>query len=186
MNSLDVFFVVILGFFLFRGIFRGLVLEISSIAGLVAGFLVSNRYYSDLQPVAARIIPGQEWSQVAAYLGIFLTTMFAVAILSLFLKKILRMIMLGWLDRLGGGLMGFIKAGLICGLTLLILTVFLPRNHELILTSQISPYICAMSQNLSGFLPEELKIKFRKKADTARSFLEENREGLIRPKAGEL
>lgn len=186
MNSLDIFFVSIAGFFLFRGIFRGLILEISSIAGFLAGFLAANKFYGDLQPVAARIIPGQEWSQAAAYLFIFVTTMFAVSLFSLFLKKLLRMIMLGWLDRLGGGLLGFVKAGLICSLTLLMLTVFLPKNHELLTTSRISPHISAMSRNLSGFLPEELKDEFRAKADTARSFLRQNWEGLSRPESGAL
>ena len=185
MNSLDIFFVVVLGFFLFRGIFRGLILEISSIAGLIVGFFASNKFYSDLQPVVGRIIPSPEWSQIIAYLGIFMTTMFVVAMLSLFLKNFLRMIMLGWLDRLGGGVLGSVKAGLICVLTLLVLTIFLPRNHELIATSKISPYIHTFSQNLSGFLPEELKEKFREKGLTARSFLENNWEELVRPKKAE-
>ncbi len=186
MNTLDIFFVVVLGFFLFRGIFRGLILEISSIAGLVAGFLASNKFYPDLQPVVNRIVSSAEWSQVIAYLSIFITTMLVVAMLSRFLKKFLQMIMLGWMDRLGGGGLGFAKAGLICALTLLILTVFLPRDHELIATSRISPYVHNVSQNLSQYLPEELKQKFREKADTARSFLEENWEELIKPKKGDL
>ena len=185
MNGLDIFFVVVLGFFLFRGIYRGLILEMSSIAGLIAGFFASNRFYADVQPVVGRIIPSMEWSQIIAYLGVFLTTMLVVAMLSLFLKNFLRMIMLGWLDRLGGGGLGFVKAALICGLTLLILTIFLPRNHELITTSKISPYIHSMSQNLSGYLPDELKDKFREKARSARIFLKENWEELAGPKKDE-
>ncbi len=181
MNGLDIFFVVVLGFFLFRGVFRGLILEVSSIAGLVAGFMASNRFFHDLQPVVGRIIPSPEWSQIIAYLSIFITTMFVVAMLSLFLKKFMRMIMLGWLDRLGGGAMGFVKAGLISALTLLILTVFLPKDHDLIADSKISPYVLTMSQNLSRYLPQELKEKFWEKADTARFFLEENWHELVRP-----
>jgi membrane protein required for colicin V production len=103
MNGLDIFFVVVLGFFLFRGIFRGLILEVSSIAGLVAGFLASNKFYADLQPVVNRIISSPDWSQVVAYLGIFFTTILVIGMLSHLLKKFLQMIMLGWMDRLGGG-----------------------------------------------------------------------------------
>jgi membrane protein required for colicin V production len=186
MNGLDIFFVVVLGFFLFRGIFRGLILEVSSIAGLVAGFLASNKFYADLQPVVNRIISSPDWSQVVAYLGIFFTTILVIGMLSHLLKKLLQMIMLGWMDRLGGGVLGFVKAGLICVLTLLILTVFLPRDHELITTSRISPYVHNISQNLAGYLPEELKEKFRDKAETAKSFLEENWEEFVMPKKGEL
>lgn len=179
MNGLDIFFVVVLGFFLFRGVFRGLILEISSIVGLIAGFMVSNRYYMELQPVANRVISNPEWAQVAAYLGIFISVMFVVALFSVFLKKLLKLIMLGWLDRIGGGLLGLIKAGLICSLTLLVMTVFLPEEDELITTSKISPYVHTMSQNLARYLPEELKDKFMDKASNARSFWEDGWDELI-------
>ncbi len=181
MNSLDIFFVVIISLFLFRGIFRGLILEASSIAGLVAAFVASNKFYSDLQPVAARIVPSPEWSQALAYVAIFLTTMFAVAILSQLLKKIMRMIMLGWLDHLGGGVLGFIKAGIICGLSLLILTIFLPKDHDLIKASRIAPYMYTMTSSLSDFLPEELRESFTEKTQTARFFLEESLGEMVRP-----
>ena len=183
MNGLDIFFIVVLGFFLCRGIFRGLVLEVSSIAGLIAGFIAANRFYADLQPVINRIIPSPEWSQIIAYLGIFLTTIFLVAMLSLLLKSFLHKIMLGWLDRLGGGLLGFAKAVLICGLTLLIMTTFLPRDHELISNSRIAPHMHTLTQDLARYLPQELKDKFKDKADLARSFLEESWEEYIKPRA---
>ncbi|WP_028573908.1 CvpA family protein [Desulfonatronovibrio hydrogenovorans] len=181
MNGLDIFFVVVLGFFLFRGIFRGLILEVSSIVGLIAGFLAANRFYADLQPVAGRILPNPDWAQIAAYLGIFLTTMFIVGVFSLFLKNLLRMIMLGWLDRIGGGVLGFIKAGLICSLTLLVMTVFLPKDDELISTSKVAPYVHTLSQSLADYLPGDLKGKFLEKADTARLFWEESWEELTTP-----
>ncbi|RQD63906.1 MAG: CvpA family protein [Desulfonatronovibrio sp. MSAO_Bac4] len=172
MNSLDIFFVVVLGFFVFRGIFRGLILEISSIAGLIAGFMMANRYYMDLEPVASRVISTVEWAQVAAYLGIFITTMFVVAILSMALKRFLQMIMLGWLDRIGGGCLGLVKAGLVCTLTLMLLTIFLPKDDQLLASSDIAPYIQTLSKTLSEHLPEELKQKFRVKAQDAASILD--------------
>lgn len=182
MNGLDIFFVVVLGFFLFRGVFRGLILEISSIAGLIAGFMIANRYYMELQPVVSRVISSPEWAQVAAYLGIFLSVMFVVALFSVFLKKLLKLIMLGWLDRIGGGLLGLIKAGLICSLTLLVMTVFLPEDDELMNNSKIAPYVHTMSQNLARYLPGELKEKFMDKATNARSFWEDGWGELVGPK----
>ncbi|MFO7727236.1 MAG: CvpA family protein [Desulfonatronovibrio sp.] len=181
MNGLDIFFVVVLGFFLFRGIFRGLFLEVSSIAGLIAGFVAANRFYGNLQPAIGRIIPSEQWSQIVAYLGIFLTVLFLVAMLSLSLKKFFRKIMLGWVDRLGGGVLGFIKAGLICSLTLLVLTTFLPRDNKLIATSSLAPHVHSISQDLADFLPEELKQKFLDKADIARTYLEKRWEEFIQP-----
>ncbi|MFP4236161.1 MAG: hypothetical protein ACLFRQ_01430, partial [Desulfonatronovibrio sp.] len=82
--------------------------------------------------------------------------------------------------------LGFIKAALISSLTLLILTTFLPRNHKLVATSSLAPHVHSISQGLADYLPEELKQKFLNKADTARSFLEERWEELIRPQKEDL
>lgn len=186
MNGLDIFFVVVLGFFLFRGIFRGLILEISSIAGILAGFLAANRYYPQVQPVVENILKSPDWAQIAAYLLIFLTVMAAVAILALMLKKFMKLIMLGWLDRTGGAALGLIKAGILCSLALLLLTVFLPRDHRLLTTSRIAPYVRTLSQNMAVYLPEELKQKFRVKDMQAESLLEQGLHKMFNPGKDEL
>jgi len=185
MNALDIFFVVVLGFFLFRGIYRGLVLEIASIGGLVAGFLAANRFYMDVYPWVNEIINSETWSQIISYLSIFLGSMAAVALLAFFLRSLLRMIMLGWLDRLGGGLLGFIKAGLICSISLLLLTVFLPAEHDLVADSQIAPYFFELTESLAGYLPEDLKETFSDKAGKAAEMWEHGWQELFNQEAEE-
>ena len=43
MNILDILIAVIVGFCLVRGIFRGIIKELTSIVGVVAGFFASNQ-----------------------------------------------------------------------------------------------------------------------------------------------
>ncbi len=183
MNALDIFFVVALGFFLFRGIYRGLVLEVASIGGLIAGFLAANRFYMDVYPWVQEIINNETWAQIISYLSIFLVSMAAVALLAFFLRNLLRMLMLGWLDRLGGGLLGFIKAGLICCIALMLLTVFLPAEHSLVADSQIAPYIFELSESLAGYLPQELKEGFSDKAREAAGMWEHGWQELFNQEA---
>jgi len=163
MNALDILFVIVLGFFLFRGIYRGMILEIASIAGLVAGFITANLLYLQAYPWVQEIIGNEDWAQVVSYLGIFLLTMAVVAFMALMLRSLLRMIMLGWLDRLGGGVLGLIKAGLICTLALLLLTVFLPPDNEMVSGSRIAPFIMDLSKSLAEYLPRELREDFADK-----------------------
>lgn len=186
MNGLDIFFVVVLGFFLFRGIFRGLILEISSIAGILAGFLTANRYYPQVQPVVDSLLTSPDWAQIVAYLIIFFTVLAAVAILALMLKKFMKLIMLGWVDRLGGAALGLIKAGILCSLALLLLTVFLPRDHQLLTSSRIAPHVRTLSQNMAAYLPEELKQKFRVKDLQTESIWEKGLDKMFKPGRDEL
>lgn len=165
MNALDIFFVIVLGFFLFRGIYRGMILEIASIAGLVAGFVVANQFYMEVYPWVHEVITNQSWAQIVSYLGVFLVTLTGVALLAFLLRNLLRMILLGWLDRLGGGILGLAKAGLICVLTLLFLMVFLPQDSEIVAASEIAPYIMNISETLANYLPQELREEFGEKLE---------------------
>ncbi|WP_291322118.1 CvpA family protein [Desulfonatronospira sp.] len=185
MNALDIFFVIVLGFFLFRGVYRGLILEIASIAGLIAGFLAANRFYMDVYPWLYDILENQTWAQIISYLSIFLATMAVVALLAFFLRRLLRLVMLGWLDRLGGGLLGFVKAGLICSIALLLLTVFLPSEHSLIVESMIAPYLIALSDSLASYLPQDLKEGFSHKVREAADMWEHGLDKLFRNEAGQ-
>ncbi|MGA6927040.1 MAG: CvpA family protein, partial [Desulfosarcina sp.] len=54
MNPFDIVVVTILAYGLIRGIFRGLVREISSIVGVLGGFYAAYTYY----PQVARLIDG--------------------------------------------------------------------------------------------------------------------------------
>ncbi|MBT8763648.1 CvpA family protein [Desulfohalobiaceae bacterium Ax17] len=174
MNSLDIFFIIVLAFFLLRGIFRGLVQEISSVVGLLLGFFLANKYYSQILPYVTKIIPDKSWAQIASYLGIFLGVMALVVILSIGLKSLLRCAMLGWLDRIGGGGLGLIKASLICSITLLVLTSFLPTNTQFIHESKLAPYVHNVTKILGNFLPQELKEKFNDQDSSIQFFWKED------------
>ncbi|WP_457572279.1 CvpA family protein [Desulfovulcanus sp.] len=174
MNSLDIFFIIVLAFFLLRGIFRGLIQEISSIVGLFLGFFLANKYYSVALPYVTKIIPNNNWGQITSYMAIFFGTMALTLMLSIALKSLLKLAMLGWLDRIGGGSLGLIKACLICSITLLVLTSFLPTKTQFIHESKLAPYVHNVSKILGNFLPQGLKQKFEDQASSIQSLWQEN------------
>jgi membrane protein required for colicin V production len=174
MSFLDIFFVVVLGFFLIRGIFRGLIQEISSIVGLILGFFLANKYYSLALPYLEKFISNDNWAQIASYVAIFLGVMGLVFILSIILKKLVKVVVLDWLDKIGGGVLGLIKACLICSITLLVLTSFLPAKTEFIRNSRLAPYVHKVSMAMGNFLPQELKQKFEKQTKSIQSLWQEN------------
>jgi membrane protein required for colicin V production len=163
MNPLDIFFIAVVAFFFFRGIFRGLVQEISSIVGLILGFFLANTYYMDFIPSVQRLISNPDYAAIVSYLLIFFGTMFAVLLLSVALRSLLRLAMLGWVDRIGGGGLGLLKATLICSVTLLILTTFMPPDTGFIKQSKLAPYINQMNKSVVRLMPEDIKDRFMEK-----------------------
>ncbi|WP_462324509.1 CvpA family protein [Desulfoplanes sp.] len=166
MNILDIIFVIILGTLLLRGIFRGMVREIASILGLVLGFFLANTYHDQLLPMVQKFIETPGYARAVAYLAIFFGTMIAVFVVSTMLKQFLKMIMLGWLDRLGGGGLGFAKGLLLCSVILIVLTTFLSSKASLLTESKVAPYIGMVNESVAGFLPDDMRSEFRSKSSS--------------------
>lgn len=160
MNILDIIFSIILCFLGIRGIFRGLVKEAASVFGLVLGFFLANSYYGQLAPHLEFLFGRAGLASLAAYLGIFLGTMVAVSLIAALIRKLLRMIMLGWLDIIGGGALGLFKGALLCCVTVMALTAFLPPKAELLANSRLLPYVNEFGGLLSEALPQEMRDRF--------------------------
>jgi membrane protein required for colicin V production len=160
MNTLDIVFCVILGFLGLRGIFRGMVKEVASILGLLLGFVLANTYHAQLSPMLEDLLGGPGMANLVAYLGIFLGVVAAVFLLASLIRKIMKMIMLGWVDSIGGGALGLFKGALLCSIIVLALTAFLPSRSALLTESSIVPYVNTFNTMLSNALPKEMRDQF--------------------------
>lgn len=161
MNILDIVFCIIIALLAIRGVFRGLVRETASILGLVLGFVLANSFYAELSPRLEELLgcsPGL--ASLAAYLGIFLGVMAAIFLLASLVRKILKLIMLGWLDSLGGGALGAFKGALLCSIIVMALTTFLPSRAGILVNSRLLPYVNEFNDLLSDVLPQEMRDQF--------------------------
>ncbi|KUJ94984.1 MAG: rane protein required for colicin production [Desulfonauticus sp.] len=166
MNFLDIFFLVVISFFFLRGIYRGLVQEVSSLVALFLGFFLANRYWQKVLPLMEEIIPSETWAKICSYLAVLIGVMFIIFIISTILKHLLKMAFLGWLDRIGGAAIGLLKALVLCSIFLMILTSFLPARSEALQTSKLAPYVHRSSLFLAKLLPKELKDRFEENKKT--------------------
>lgn len=160
MNTLDIIFCVILGFLGIRGVFRGLVKEIASILGLILGFVLANSYHAQFSPFLEEYLGGPGLANLVAYLGIFLGIVAAVFLIASLIRKILKLIRLGWLDNIGGAVLGTFKGLLLCSIVVMALTAFLPAKSTILTTSQIVPHINIFNAFLANALPKEMRDQF--------------------------
>lgn len=118
MNGLDIFIIVLLVVAAFFGWRRGIIGTAFTLAGLVVGVFVAGQTYNGLSNVLDGFIQSEAWANVAAFATALVATIAASMVLSRLLKKILTLLMLGWVDNVAGMVLGLFMSSL--GLTAMI------------------------------------------------------------------
>ena len=144
MNPFDIIIIVILGYSLVRGIFRGLVKEVSSIVGVLGGFYASFTYYPKLAKLLSGLIRETAYLNILSFLIIFCSVLIIVGILGIIIKYLLNIAFLGWVDRIGGVGFGFIKGILIASVLFITLTAFLPKGSSFLKNSVLAPRVSGL------------------------------------------
>lgn len=160
MNALDIVIGLILAYALIRGIFRGLVEEISSIVGVFAGIYGAVFYYPRGAAFLSRWVAESAYANIISFLVIFGLIFIVIGVLGILIKYILNIASLGWLDRLCGVAFGGIKGVLISAVLLFTLTTFLPRGAALIKQSHLAPHVNVIAERLAKILPQDMRQKF--------------------------
>jgi membrane protein required for colicin V production len=163
MNPLDVVIIIILGYGLIRGIFRGMVKEISSIVGVFAGFYAAYSYYPLVSQIMEDWITNISFLNILSFMLIFCFIFFIISILGVIIKYLMHIASLGWMDRLLGASLGFGKAILIVSIILVALTAFLPKGAPIIKTSLFSPHFTIISEKLAQVISIDMKQAYTAK-----------------------
>lgn len=146
MNTLDLFLLAFIAIGFFVGLFRGFVREAIGIVGIFVAAFVANLAAPYTVPTFGRWIGNLPAAAVIIWIVVFILTMFALKRLAIVLERILRAAMLGWVNRLAGGLLGAMSAVLLAALLLAVVAMFgdqvadLPIAQEM-KTSRIVPYL---------------------------------------------
>lgn len=160
MNLLDYVLAAIAGYCLVRGVFRGLVKELSSIVGVMAGFYAAYRYYPQLAKYMARWVTHPAFVNILSFLTLFFLVFLAVSFAGVVIKYFMNIAFLGWIDRICGAIFGFAKGLLIVMVILLVLTTFLPKNAAMIKKSWVAHHMMRYSAFLRPVTPKKMKHNF--------------------------
>lgn len=166
MNSFDILVTIIVGFCLIRGIFRGLVKELSSILGVMTGYYVANSYYPQVAKFLSRWISVVDYSRLTGFLAVFIAVFLLISILGVIIKYLMSIAFLGWADRISGGVFGLIKGLLIASILVVVFTTFLPKNTSMIKDSVVAPYLSHVSTQLAKIVNKDMKLEFAEKIES--------------------
>jgi membrane protein required for colicin V production len=163
MNPFDIIIIVILGYCLVRGVFRGLVKEVSSIIGVLGGFYAAFTYYTMLGKLLSGLIKEPAYLNILSFLIIFCTVLIIVGILGIIIKYLLNIAFLGWVDRIGGVGFGLAKGVLIASVLFITLTAFLPKGSAFLKNSMLAPHVSWVSEKMVKVVSKEMKQDFMAK-----------------------
>ncbi len=124
MNWLDIIIIVVIAISTFLGLRAGIIKTVLSLAGLIVGVILAGRYYVTLSEQLA-FISQEDTARVVAFAIILIVVSIIFMVIARFLKWAVSAIMLGWVNRLGGAIFGFVLGAIFCGALLAICVKFL-------------------------------------------------------------
>jgi membrane protein required for colicin V production len=160
MNLLDYVIVIILGLCLVRGIFRGIIKELSSLVGALSGLYAAYAYYPLVAHPLTRWIADPAHANILACLLLFFGIFMLVGILGVIIKYVMNIAFLGWADRVCGAFLGGIKGVLLVSVLILVLTAFLPKNAEILSTSLSAQSFMRISATLAQAASKDIRTLF--------------------------
>jgi membrane protein required for colicin V production len=119
LNALDIAILIVLAALLLKGLWLGLVQELCGLLGLALGAVLASRYHASLAAALPEGTGIPPWLAGAAAGGLlFLATLALFILLGVLLSRLLKLILLGGLNRVLGGLFGLVEGALILSLAL--------------------------------------------------------------------
>ncbi len=126
-NTLDVILLVPLAWATFMGIKKGLVIELASLVALILGIYIAVHFsfitasllseYIDISP---GILP------IVSFIITFILIVLGVHLIGKITEKLVKMVALGFLNRIGGAIFSILKYAIFLSILILLMNKFMP------------------------------------------------------------
>lgn len=168
MNIFDYVIASIIIFCIVRGVFRGIIKEASSIIGVLAGLYAAYTYYPNVSRVIAVFEFSEKYLNILSFLLLFTVVLLMVGALGILIRFVLKIVFLAWVDRLFGGIFGFVRGFMIASVLVFVLTAFLSSGAAIIRESVFTPYVASVAGAMSHFAGQSLRSRFNANMNEAK------------------
>ncbi len=162
MSWLDIVILVIIAIATFLGLRIGIIKAALSLAGLIVGVILAGRYYIPFSQQLS-FIPQASIAKIVAFAIILIGVMIIAIVLAMLLKWAASVMMLGWVNRLGGAVFGLVLGAIFCGALLVMWVKFIGIDGA-IAESTLAPILLDRFPVVLALLPSEF--------DAVRSFFQ--------------
>jgi membrane protein required for colicin V production len=109
---LDIVILILIAVPTFIGLRVGIVKTLFIVVGGIVGIVLAGRFADDLGAVFSK--SGEAWANVVAFAVILLVVLLIASVAAKLVKWALSAVLLGWVNRLGGAVLGFILGAFFC------------------------------------------------------------------------
>lgn len=165
MSNLDIGLAVILIFFTYQGLMKGLIRSIGRIFGLIIGAYVASNYYLLVFEWSRDWVTGYEIAgKIGAFIILFIAATQLTQLIFFIIEKIFNLLAIipgsKYINNVLGGLLGLIEGSLFLGLIIFVVSRYAVINDllsDLLVTSIIVPWLLKIVNIILPVLPESLK-----------------------------
>ncbi|MFL2640250.1 MAG: CvpA family protein [Dehalococcoidia bacterium] len=119
----DYLIIVLVGIPMVLGLKIGLVRVTANIFGIIGGIFLALRFSDQFIGPIDTFINDQQISAAISFFSVIVFTIFASWAAASFLKKVLSLLLLGWVDRVGGALFGAVLGSFIVGTIIFVMEI---------------------------------------------------------------
>jgi membrane protein required for colicin V production len=161
MNIVDIILLICFVPAVVQGFRKGFISQVIAIVSIIFGAWVSFRFTSETSVWLGQYIQGSEQMlKVVSFALIFITVIVGLALLGKLLEGAVKLVMLGWLNRLLGVVFSLLKAGLIVGLAIMLFcslnNTFGLVSEEVLCESVLFPPLKNLAYTIFPYLKELL------------------------------
>ena len=152
MNIFDLIILAILAALTLRGIWKGMISQIVSVASLFVCWIVAAQFGGLVAPTIPVEAP---WNQVLAMAVVFLITYVAIQFARAALEKLIKDWHLQKLNTHLGGVLGFVKGLLICMIITFFAVMLSETSRTVVFNSMTGFHLVRLITGISLFVPKD-------------------------------
>jgi uncharacterized membrane protein required for colicin V production len=179
MAFIDIIFIVIIAAFVFFGLFFGFVHTLGSLVGVVVAIIFSSRLVEPAMDTFGFLFGGGDAAKIILFIIIFFVISRLVGIIFWVIGKVWDIMSFipfaKSIDRLLGGLLGFVEGIIVVGVILFYATQVLPENTltTVLETSFMAKYLIGATGMLQSFFPVAATQAIEQAADSVAEIIPE-------------
>lgn len=159
MNSVDMVIATVAVVFGVLGLYWGVIRQVLSFVGLIAGIAFATRYGSEIGDWLSSFVDNLPLANVIGFVIVLAAVSSIASLLASLLRRFVGLLFLGFVDHLLGGVLGLLQGLLACMVVLaLASTLAIPAWQESLAESQIAPLLMRGFSFVIPLLPESVQF----------------------------
>jgi membrane protein required for colicin V production len=160
MNWLDFAIIFVVVFVVISAYLAGLIREAVTFVAVILGIVIAGALYGDLAADILTFMDDEDAAEAISFMILVAAVYLFGQIIALLLSRTASLLMLGWVDRIGGAFFGFLKGLIIVQVVLIIFAAYPTLGlDDAAAGSELAPFFIDDADVLLRILPDNFDFR---------------------------